>query len=59
MNSAIAAIIAVVVGALVAFYLYFYKNEEPVPNWTLALLRFGWTGLLIYAIVAPSSKERK
>ncbi len=60
MNSAIAAIIAVVVGALVAFYLYFYKNEEPVPNWTLALLRFGWTGLLVYAIFAPDAiRENK
>lgn len=60
MNSAIAAIIAVVFGALVAFYLYFYKNEEPVPNWTLALLRFGWMGLLAYAILAPDTiQERK
>jgi hypothetical protein len=60
MNSVIAAIIAALFGALVAFYLYFYKNEEPVPNWTLALLRFAWTGLLIYAIVAPDlHKERK
>ncbi|MAZ96106.1 MAG: hypothetical protein CMP53_01130 [Flavobacteriales bacterium] len=51
MPSIVAALIALIAGACIAAYLY-YKRGAKFP-WDLALLRFLWFGLLVYAIVAP------
>ena len=51
MLSVVAALIALIAGAIVAAYLYF-KRGAKFP-WELALLRLIWFALLIYAILSP------
>ena len=51
MTSVVAALVALSAGSVVAAFLYF-KRSAKFP-WDLALLRFLWFALLIYAVLAP------
>ena len=51
MTSVVAALIALCAGVAVAALLYFKRSAE--SRWDLALLRLTWTGLLVYALLAP------
>ena len=51
MTSVVAALIALVAGVAVAALLYYKRSAE--SRWDLALLRLTWTGLLVYALLAP------
>lgn len=51
MTSVVAALIALSAGVAVAALLYFKRSAE--SRWDLALLRLTWTGLLVYALLAP------
>ena len=51
MSSIVAAVIALVAGSAVAAFLYFERGAKSF--WDLALLRFLWFALLIYAVLAP------
>jgi len=53
MTSIGAACIALFAGAAAAFVLYYTSNKKPESVWVLAFFRFGWMGLLVYAILAP------
>ena len=52
-----AAILALILGLAVAWYTYFYKRRS-TPNWVLAFFRFGWIGLLLFALLAPEREEQ-
>ena len=57
MNLLTAAILALVLGLAVAWYTYFYKRRS-TPNWVLAFFRFGWIGLLLFALLAPEREKQ-
>ena len=50
-------LLALFLGALVAWYTYFYKWRS-TPYWALAFLRFGWFSLLVFALLAPEREEQ-
>jgi len=52
-----AVLLALFLGALVAWYTYFYKWRS-TPYWALAFLRFGWFSLLVFALLAPEREEQ-
>lgn len=52
-----AAILALVLGLAVAWYTYFYKRRS-TPYWVLAFFRFGWIGMLFFALFAPEQEEQ-
>ena len=52
-----AVLLALLLGALVAWYTYFYKWRS-TPYWALAFLRFGWFSLLVFALLAPEREEQ-
>ena len=52
-----AAILALILGLAVAWYTYFYKRRS-TPNWVLAFFRFGWIGLLLFALLAPEREKQ-
>ena len=52
-----AAILALISGVAVAWYTYFYKWRS-TPYWALAFLRFGWIGMLFFALFAPEREEQ-
>ena len=52
-----AAILALVLGLAVAWYMYFYKRRS-APYWVLAFFRFGWVGMLFFALFAPEREEQ-
>jgi len=52
-----AAILALTSGVAVAWYTYFYKWRS-TPYWALAFLRFGWIGMLFFALFAPEREEQ-
>lgn len=52
-----AAILALVLGLAVAWYMYFYKKRS-TPYWVLAFFRFAWVGMLFFALFAPEREER-
>jgi hypothetical protein len=52
-----AAILALVLGLAVAWYMYFYKKRS-TPYWVLAFFRFAWVGMLFFALLAPEREER-
>lgn len=59
MTSLGAAGIALFVGAAAAFVLYYTSSKKPESAWILAFLRFGWTALLAYAILAPALERKQ
>ena len=52
-----AVLLALFLGALVAWYTYFYKWRS-TPYWALAFFRFGWFSLLVFALLAPEREEQ-
>ena len=57
MNLLTAAILALVLGLAVAWFTYFHKRRS-TPYWVLAFFRFGWIGMLFFALFAPEQEEQ-
>jgi hypothetical protein len=56
-NLLTAAILALVLGLAVAWFTYFHKRRS-TPYWVLAFFRFGWIGMLFFALFAPEQEEQ-